>query len=103
MIVHRVALHMEETPARIEISDGRLDVTAGAWPDLGGAVARLPHVSLELETSDRYLYADRQGGVVLSDGIIGYGEDGAGRPLPMLDLLAWRGDDEWHVKELCNG
>jgi hypothetical protein len=103
MIQHKIALSMDERPARIEIDKDRLVVEGGGWPDFGGVVVMLPSVTLDLEAEDRFVYADREGGIVVSDGFIGYGLEAANQQAPMLDLLAWKEDDDWNVKEMVNG
>lgn len=90
---HEINVRLEE-PAQIAIEGGQLTVTAGHWPDFGDPVA-VGSVVETLQDTDRFVYLDRQGGLVLADGFIPYGQGHE-----MCDLLAWRENDEWHVKRL---
>ncbi len=85
--------------AQISISNDTLAVTAGTWPDFG-QVVQVPAVQATLAPEDQYIYLDRQGEIVISDVFIPYGQNMAGNTNEMLDLLAWREGDEWHIKRL---
>jgi hypothetical protein len=85
--------------AQIAIEKTTLIVTAGAWPDFGKSVS-MPAAEVPLVPEDRYVYLDRDGGIVVSDEFVPYGQDGQGNANEMLDLLAWREGEEWHIKRL---
>ncbi len=85
--------------AQIEIAGSTLAVSAGQWPSSGGEVA-VPAANADLLDSDSFVYLDRQGGIVVSDEFIPYGQDAAGHDNEMLDLLAWKEGDGWNVKRL---
>ena len=90
-----------ENPAIIEIAGSVATIGAGDWPDFGRAVS-VPGVTFDLADTDAFIYLDRDGGIVVSATFLPYGKDVAGNLNPMLDLLAWRGGADWHVKELIH-
>jgi|GEM_PF-3822642 len=96
---HDIGWYEAGSAAQIAISNSTLVVTAGTWPDFGRNVS-VPAVRVELLPEEQFIYLDREGNVVVSDGFIAYGQDAAGNANEMLDLLAWREGDEWHIKRL---
>lgn len=85
--------------AQISINNDTLSITAGTWPDFGRSVS-VPAVEVQLAPEDQFIYLDREGNVVVSDQFLAYGQSPGGSVNEMLDLLAWREGNEWHVKRL---
>ena len=96
---HDIGWSGADSAAQITIEVNTLAISAGAWPDFGRSVS-VPAVEVQLAPDDRYVYLDREGGIVVSDEFLPYGQDPAGNPNEILDLLAWREGDEWHIKRL---
>ena len=90
-----------KNPAIIEIAGSVATIGAGSWPYFGQEVP-VQGVTFDLAETDTFLYLDLAGGVVVSATFLPYGKDVAGNLNPMLDLLAWRGGADWHVKELIH-
>jgi len=84
-----------DIPAGISIVGDQLTVSAGSWPDFGGAVIALSPMALTLDPSDGYLHLGRDGSIYLSAESLPYGPD-----LPEADLLAWKQEGQWHIKKL---
>lgn len=97
---HDIAVDLSN-PAKITIGEDQLTVTAGAWPTFGEPM-RLADVTEVLEASDRFVYLDHGGEIVLAEDFIPYGHDGVGQSNELLDLLAWREEESWHIKRLVS-
>ena len=96
---HDIGWPQASGAAQIAIEGGTLAVTAGFWPDFGGTVS-VPEAQVQLAPEDQYVYLNRDGDIVVSDAFIAYGQDTAGNANEMLDFLAWREGEEWHMKRL---
>ena len=101
MLKHSIRTAIKN-PAIIEIAGNAVTITAGGWPDFDSKVAQVPGVTFDLADTDAFISLDRDGGIVVSATFIPYGKDVGGNLNPMLDLLAWRGGADWHVKELIH-
>ena len=82
---------------QIAIDGGTLTVTGGQWP---GSDVPIQSVQAALQDSDCYVFLNRTGVIVLTDTFLTYGWDALGNTNEMLDLLAWREGEEWHIKQL---
>jgi len=99
---HNIGWPNAGSAAQIAVDGNTLNIKAGTWPDFRRSVS-VPAAQVQLAPEDRYVYLDREGGIVVSDELIAYGQDPAGNTNEMLDLLAWREGEEWHIKQLVPG
>ncbi len=95
---HDIAVSLSN-PAHIAIEGDILTITAGQWPDFAGPVD-VPDVSETLLDSDSFVYLSRERDVVLSAEFVPYGIGTTGETNELLDLLAWKDGDGWHIKRL---
>ena len=123
-----MAVHYQDVEARwfappaalLRIEGGTLYVTAGYWPDVGGAFARVGEQQVTLSGDAQAVLIKRlarevrqyegeanQCAVVTAATVPPYGVQPVGggrfRILEYVDLLAWREGVDWHVKRLVQG
>lgn len=96
---HDIYWERADQAAILTISQDTLKVTAGKWPGFG-VLAGVSAASVALLPEDAFIYLGRAGQIVISDDFLPYGIAGDGELAEMLDLLAWREGDEWHIKRL---
>jgi hypothetical protein len=90
-------------PLTISITSSDLTVTAGRWL-VDGVTYDVGAATATLEGTDKAIYLDRAGGLVLSDDdSLGYGHSlRTGEVQELADLLAYRVDAEWHIKRVVS-
>ena len=104
--IHEIKAPFFGPPAAVLNIDEQemLTVEEGYWPDFGGTFVEVSAVIAQLDADDRAVMLARDGEqIVLSDEVLSYGAKrvkGGYEILPYVDLLAWREDDGWHVKQL---
>ena len=98
IIIHEIIVPLAN-PARLLFGEKGVTIQEGFWPDFGENVP-VGEQTVAFGEGITHYYLTRDGVLLWTNAFVGYGRDLAGLDNEMLDLVAWKDGDDWHVKRL---
>lgn len=100
IIIHEIIVPLAN-PARLLFGEKGVTIQEGFWPDFGENVP-IAEQTVTLGGGITHYYLTRDGVLLWTNAFRPYGRNLAGQDNAMLDLVAWRVGDDWHVKRLIS-